>query len=224
MQFLKVATAQVGKTELLNRLQRELESNQQVLWLVPGGSNIPLTVEVMNALPDELTARLTILLTDERFGPVGHKDSNQVQLHDAGFSAKRATFLEVLMPDMPLEATRRHYDALAQNAFREADIIIGQFGIGADGHIAGILPGSPAVATPDFVAAYEADPFTRLTLTFHALKRLAVAYAFVFGDTKREALTRLKEEMLPFSEEPSQVLKELPEAYVYNDQVGQIGE
>jgi len=51
-----------------------------VLWLVPGGSNIPIAVEAMDMIRKEMSGLslkyLTITLSDERYGSVGHKDSN----------------------------------------------------------------------------------------------------------------------------------------------------
>jgi 6-phosphogluconolactonase/glucosamine-6-phosphate isomerase/deaminase len=220
MQFICTEDWQPGIDDITKRLQTSLTNGHQVLWLVTGGSNVQAIVAIMQNLDSDITTQLTILLSDERYGPVGHPNSNGAQLNAAGFAPKRATLLPVLVAGLDLAATRTHYEESALTAFRESDMIIGQFGIGSDGHIAGILPNSPATNTAEFVCAYEAADFTRLTLTAHALKRLAVAYAFVFGDSKATALEKLNEQTLPYAEQPSQILKELPEAYIYNDQIG----
>jgi 6-phosphogluconolactonase/glucosamine-6-phosphate isomerase/deaminase len=220
MQFIRTSDWQPGIEDLTKRIQSALSGNDQVLWLLPGGSNISASVSVMEHLDSEHTKNLTLLLTDERYGPVGHQNSNAAQLNAAGFAPKQATMLPVLVAGLDLEATRAHYEQIALEAFQKATIIIGQFGMGADGHIAGILPHSEAVDATEFVAAYEANEFTRLTLTAHALKRLSAAYVFVFGDSKADALERLHDQTLPYADEPSQIVKELPEAYIYNDQIG----
>lgn len=206
---------------LAERLGAELQAGQQVLWLVPGGSNVPLSVQVMAQLAEEQTAQLTILLSDERFGPVGHADSNLQQLTNAGFQSKRATIVPVLAAGFGLEETRQRYDQAVQAALDRADTIIGQFGMGEDGHIAGILPGSPAVSSADLVAAYEAPPLTRITLTPKALQDVTAAYLCAFGAAKRPALENLQSHTLSLVEQPAQLLKQLPEAYVYNDQIGE---
>ncbi|MBC7707734.1 6-phosphogluconolactonase, partial [Polaromonas sp.] len=115
---------------------------------------------------------------------------------------------------------RDNYELSALQAFTDADIIIGQFGIGSDGHIAGILPASPAVTSLAFVAAYTHPPYERLTLTGHALRRVTAAYVLAFGADKQVALNALETKSLTYSEQPSQILKELPEAYVFSDQIG----
>lgn len=221
MQFLKVEDWQPGIDALAARLTKELKAQKKVLWLVPGGSNIHAASEIMMTLPEGLTENLAILLTDERYGTVGHKDSNYKQLHDIGFDRKQATFMPTVIEGLTLQETVHHYEEVVARAFARADMVIGQFGIGNDGHIAGILPHSSASTSADLVAGYEAAPYHRITLTFEALVQLSVAYAFVFGKDKQPALDRLKNEELSLQDQPSQILKHLPEAYIYNDQVGE---
>jgi 6-phosphogluconolactonase/glucosamine-6-phosphate isomerase/deaminase len=219
MQFIKTADPELGTDSLYQRLTEHLEKGERVLWLVSGGSNVGLSTTIMQRLSPSLTANLSILLADERFGAAGHADSNATQLLAAGFSHKQATVLPVLVGVPSLEASLARYEATARQALSAADYVIGQFGIGSDGHIAGILPNSPAVDSPDLVAAYQSDPYLRLTLTARALKRLSVAFVFAYGDNKQAALEQLRDTTVSYAEQPDQILKELPEAYVYNDQI-----
>ncbi len=219
MKFVRVTQLVDGIGPLYKRLRRELGEGKKVLWLVPGGSNIPLSVAVMAKLPAALTANLAVILTDERYGEVGHPDSNTRQLTEAGFAPKQATVVPVLMPGLSLEDTCRRYAEVFTVAARHADTIIGQFGMGTDGHIAGMLPGSIAVGSADLAVGYAAPGFTRITLTPVALRQLTAGYLFAFGDAKRLALQRLQSETLSLDEQPVQILKQLPEAYVYNDQI-----
>lgn len=219
MRFLKVEGWQPCAHAVSTRLTKELKAGKHVLWLVPGGSNIHPAAAAMSLLPEALTERLAILLTDERYGTPGHKDSNYKQLHDAGFDRKQATFMPVLVEGLSLQGTVHHYEEVVERALAHADTVLGQFGIGADGHIAGILPHSPASTSAGLVAGYEAPPYQRITLTFEALAQLSTAYAFVFGKDKLAALTLLQAEELPLQEQPAQILRHLPEAYIYNDQL-----
>ncbi len=220
MQFLRVTDQDKSTTTLIERLKTELSADKHVLWLVCGGSNIPAAAKVMAALPDEATKNLAIFLTDERYGEVNHVDSNAKQLNDAGFQTKQAIFVPMLAPGFTLAETQERYSQAVQRAFAHADVIIAQFGIGADGHIAGILPNSKAAQADGWVSAYSAPQYTRVTLTFEALKHISVAFAFVFGETKKHTLQQLRDENLSLVEQPSQILKKLPEAYIYNDQLG----
>jgi 6-phosphogluconolactonase len=209
-----------GDAPLSDRLQAELEAGKNVLWLVPGGSNIPLSAEVMRQIPDELTHRLTIYLTDERYGEVDHPDSNTRQLREAGFDPKDARMVHVLAPGLGLEETAEQYALSIAAAFEVADIVIAQIGMGPDGHICGILPGSPAVTSDQLAVGYKTETFTRITLTPRALiEHVDAAYVYAFGEAKLPALENLLGKELPLDEQPAQLLKQLPEAYVYNDQL-----
>ncbi len=209
-----------GAAPLYERLVAELETGDRVLWVVPGGSNIPLSADISQRLPEELTQNLTIYLTDERYGEVWHPDSNTRQLEEAGFTPKKAVMVPVLTGGLSLQETAEHYaDALA-DAFANADVVIGQFGMGADGHIAGMLPGSPAVTSTELAVGYQTETFTRITMTPQAIEQVDAAYVYAFGEAKRPALENLENKDLPLDEQPAQILKLLPEAYVFNDQIG----
>jgi 6-phosphogluconolactonase/glucosamine-6-phosphate isomerase/deaminase len=220
MRFIYCEGTDRGIADISERLTAELAADRRVLWLVCGGSNIVAEVAIMRNVPAELSANLTVTLTDERYGEVGHADSNWQQLLTAGFDIKAGKALPVLGGES-LERTTTDYAALAERALEAADLAVVVFGIGGDGHIAGILPDSPAAhQSAELAAGYDSPPYTRLTLTFPALRRLDVAYALAFGDAKRAALQRLKTEDLELAEQPSQILKQLPEAYLYSDQIG----
>lgn len=220
MKFLKVEGWQPGIDALAKRLRAELKAGRRVLWLVGGGSGIQATVAVMDELPADLTEHLSIFMTDERYGDVGHVNSNARQLTEAGFTTKDAVFVPMLQPGFSLDETAERYETALKQAVEHADIIIAQSGIGPDGHIAGILPHSDAVTASGWITTYEAPHYTRMTMTFEALRHIDSAYYMAFGDEKKPALTQLRDEELSLDEQPAQILKDIKEAYVYNDQIG----
>ena len=220
MRFILEDNIENGLKDLSQRLIQELTKNRNVLWLVSGGSNIQSAVKVMATIPAELQMQLTIMLVDERFGDVGHDNSNHQQLLDAGFNPGEAILLSILELGLSLEETVSRFKSIAGQAFEEADTVIALIGIGADGHIAGILPNSPAsYESEKYVVGYEAETYKRLTLTFPALRRISAAYVFAYGESKVDGLKRLMSKELTLDEQPAQILKELPEAYVYNDHI-----
>jgi 6-phosphogluconolactonase/glucosamine-6-phosphate isomerase/deaminase len=158
-------------------------------------------------------------LTDERYGPVGHPDANWLQLEQAGFGLQGARLVPVLT-GQERSATAAQFDQVLATLFAEHDLKIGLFGIGADGHIAGALPGSPAVGNPNLVADYEAGPFERITITPRAIAQLDEAVVYVMGEAKWPILDQL-DISLPLDEQPAQVLKSLPTVTVYNDYKGE---
>jgi 6-phosphogluconolactonase/glucosamine-6-phosphate isomerase/deaminase len=221
MKYILTAGWEDGVAALTERLARELAGGRRVLWLTSGGSNIPASVQVIDNISPALRQNLSIMLADERYGGPGHAQSNWAQLMKAGFDAKRAELLPVLKTGLNFEQTVAHYQQLAKKAFDNNDVVIAQLGIGDNGHIAGILPNSPAVEeTPALAVGYQSTPFLRLTLSFTALRRVNAAYTFAFGNTKHRALTSLEAEQLPLNRQPAQILKQLPEAYLYSDQIG----
>lgn len=224
MQFIQSKNQSEGAGKLAKEIASRLNNGEKVLWFVCGGSNIPISVEVMGIIRATVSlnklANLTVTLTDERFGLVGHKDSNWFQLGQAGFDFSGIGTLPILKLsfNVDLDKTVTDYSRTITEEMHNSDFTIAQFGIGADGHIAGILPNSPAVNSAQMVTAYDAPPFTRITLTFPILRKIDAAYAFVFGDSKKTAIERLKKGGESLRELPSLILNEIKEAVVYTDQ------
>ena len=222
MKYILTSGWEDGTANLTQCLVRELSSGKKVLWLLSGGSNIGASLEVIDNVPADLTENLSISLIDERFGEIDFVESNWNKLTKAGFDAKKAKMIPVLEAGLNFEQTLDKYREIIKTGFANNDIVVAQLGIGDDGHIAGILPGSPAASeTSDLVSGYQSQPFLRLTVTFPALRKMDVAYAFAFGNTKQPTLSKLKANKLPVSEQPAQILKEIPRSFLYSDQVGE---
>jgi 6-phosphogluconolactonase/glucosamine-6-phosphate isomerase/deaminase len=209
-----------GIAALTERLMSELTARRKVLWLLSGGSNIATAVEIMSSLPARLTTDLTVTLADERYGPLGHAESNWDQLQKSGLATKRAHLRPVLQVGQTFEQALRYYQQLIAETFAAADAIIALLGIGADGHLAGILPKSSAARSRALVAGYDSPPLRRLTLTFPALRQVNAAFVFAFGDQKREAIQTLCNRLVSPLIQPAQILRQLPESYIYSDQIG----
>ncbi len=219
LQFIQTDTEQLGADALAHEVIEKIKDGKNVLWLVPGGSNIPISVKIMNAIRAAVTEaeleKLFVTLTDERYGPVGHADSNWQQLIDAGFIFPFNS-LPVLFGGS-LEDTVKAYGEHTEKLFANADYTIAQFGIGADGHIAGVLPHTIGVASRELAVGYESGALTRISLSLQTLSRLDSAYAFVFGASKADAVHNLHTDM-SFDDMPSQILRSLPRAHIYTDQ------
>ena len=212
-----------GKAALLKRLIDELSVGPGVLWLVPGGSNIGAAVEIMRGIPGELSDRLAVTLTDERFGPVGHAESNWFQLERAGFDTKNAARVPVLVGLDDMEATASAFAAKLELLLAQSRVAFGHVGMGDDGHIAGILPHSSGVSARGLVCHYRTPTRDRISCTFDALRRFTAVFLITSGEGKRAPLANLRRE-LSLDEQPAQILKELREAYVFHDAPGETGE
>lgn len=221
MQIYKVGIPEIAIAPLASKLKSALYVGPTV-WFVSGGSNIKLSVAVMDRLDHDLTNNLTVALADERYGNYDHPDSNWFQLRSAGFDKKNAQVLEVLKPEtVSLDETVNRYAAELETILEDANEVVGQFGMGNDGHIAGILPGTPAAdeSLSALVTGYTSEPYTRITLTFSGIRRINSGFLAAFGAEKHDQLDKLVNQELPLSVQPAQIIRQLREAYVYNDQV-----
>src|SRR3990167_11435143 len=104
--YRKILSTEPVEDYLVGVLTEKLLDNKKVLWLVPGGSAMKVVAAVSRDLAIENLANLTVTLTDERYGPVGHKDSNWPQLEAAGFKLEGASLQPVLI-DKDLEETTK---------------------------------------------------------------------------------------------------------------------
>ena len=198
-----------------------LVAGKRVLWLVCGGSNIPLAAQAMDMVRAQAGGEigtLTVGQTDERYGDVGHKDSNWQQMIEVEFDFAGVQTMPILT-GAPLDETVRAYAKNLAEAFAKNDVVVAQFGIGADGHIAGMLPHTGGLAATELAFGYDSPPFVRITMTPPAFARITSAYAFAFGEPKHDAVTKLWQKDLTIDEMPCQILKRIPESYFYSDQL-----
>ncbi len=212
-------------TDVSAKLVSYLNADKKILWLIPGGSNIVSAVEILNMIKKQVDTNrlhnLVVTLTDERYGPVGHVDSNWKQLIIAGFDTDSVQAIPVLT-GVSFKETVYNYDKNIKVAMKDSDVIVGLFGMGSDGHIAGVLPNTIGVISKDLACGYISDKFTRITLTLNMLKEIHVAYLFAFGKSKRGPLNDLKNKNISLNEQPAQVLKLVAESLVYQDQLPEV--
>jgi 6-phosphogluconolactonase/glucosamine-6-phosphate isomerase/deaminase len=194
---------------------KHLELHRPVLFFVTGGSSVAVGVKVSEFLRNyskkDLLRNLTISITDERYGEVGHKDSNWQQLLDKGFSVPEAKLIPILTGDS-LENTTKKFNETLEHEFKlikqNNGYKIGLFGIGKDGHTAGVLPESPATHSTDMVYSYNAKDFPRITITRKAIEKLDEAVVYLQGSDKKDVLDLL-EKGVDIIKMPSQMLKKI---------------
>lgn len=203
-----------GVKHLQSLLAEQLQAGKRVLWLVSGGSNVDIECQIYKQLTD--LEGLSTALIDERYGEPGHKDSNYQKLVDGGFAAN---LTPVLVTGLDIDNTTAQYSEKLEKLLDEADVVIAQLGIGADGHTNGVLPDSPIVNSKKLVEQYKGSDFGRITMTLEALRFVDVVFVFAYGQDKKLTLTRLTTEDVSLDEQPSQILKQLPEVYLYNDSI-----
>lgn len=195
-------------------LTERLSSGQTVLWLISGGSAIELEAEISRRLQEVDTSNLTVALMDERYESVGHKDENWQKLLNAGFSLPQANTYRTLT-GADRQETARQFDVFLKKSLQNANYAIGLFGIGTDGHTAGIKPNSPGVDDSRLVVEYVGDDFERITITTEAIKRLDEAVLYVRGHEKDAQIEKLLHEDIDVRKQPAQILKAVPKSSLF---------
>ena len=147
-------------------------------------------------------------MIDERYGKPMHENSNEKMIADSGFLpylySIHCPVYHMLKEDTPMKELLAAYDkrliALVMNIPHKLAIM----GIGTDGHIAGIAPNRDDFHNPIFdekditlVNSFtdEKGSFgTRITLTFDGLSLMDEFIILAFGENKKEALRKMKEQ------------------------------
>lgn len=239
MRLIQTDSTNLVREAIVEPIADRLREHKPALLLVSGGSTAGIAIEAVCRLQTlsatqgfDLRDFLSVSLIDERFGPVGHKHSNWQQLLDGGFPVESIRAMPLLLESRDGEeafrSAVRRFDGLLTDAARKEKngelLIVGLLGIGADGHTAGILPGSPActedgIGPPAALATgYRSDIHTRITITPAFFQYFDKAVAYAKGEEKWQALARLRE-VRPICDQPAQLLKRARESLVFCDRV-----
>ncbi len=235
MTITRIQSADAVRESLAQRLVSKLKSNCPVLFMVSGGSTAPVAAAVCADVAREFRDRSKILkllmsvtLADERYGTVGHPDSNWRLLLECGLEPELFASFPILGEGSGTNGgedadARAFGDMLADAAARrghDALYIAALLGIGEDGHTAGILPGSPAAAIspedPTYAVAYRSAIFNRITITPAFFRHMDLAVAYATGTNKRAAIDALRSEG-PATEPPARLLSLARESVLYTD-------
>ena len=180
-------------------LTRQLESQETASLVVTGGSS---PGHCYAAMTDAELAwdRVRVTLSDERWVPPSHADSNEKMLRETLFSGRAgaASFLPLYEEEQTLAAQCEVLNtALPALGLPFACTLLG---MGDDGHIASLFPDADSLElglrldgdTFAVPATTAASPHPRISLTLAALTRSNEIVLLIFGDTKREIYTAAK--------------------------------
>jgi len=202
---------------IANAINSAVGAGRSVLWLISGGSTIPITVATQRILQNPKA--VTIMQVDERYGKPGHKDSNWQRLLTAGIKADSFAHAYPVLQNQTFEQTTEDYDHLLQNKLQEQPYVIGLFGIGEDGHTAGLLPSSRGLADmQSYVTGYSGPDFMRISIAPRVFPLLDMAVAYAAGKPKAPAIAQLQQ-TVAIELQPAQLLKEARNAVLFTDQI-----
>lgn len=206
----------VAAEDITKSIEEKLEEGRSVLFLIPGGSSMKVAVRVIENLHRVDTSKLFITLTDERYGRPGHPDENWSQLTNLGMTLGAIDYYRVLRGESP-EDTASEFGARLEQLLDEYDYKIGLFGVGVDGHTAGIKPGSVAVESERYAEYFRGDDFERITMTPKAIAKLNEVNIFAQGEEKRDVLWQVANEDVDIKSQPAQALKTAKKLNIYTD-------
>ncbi len=196
-------------------INRELQKGRNVLFFISGGSAIPLEVEISKRIKEKLSGNLVVTLVDERYGLVDHLDSNWFKLKEGDFTIKEAKLIPFIT-GADFSTTVKEVRKMLKQELNKADYKIGIFGIGIDGHTAGILPHSEAIKINELACAYETELYDRITITPKTILQLDEAIIYAMGELKWPIINDMKKD-LPVEDEPAQILKKVPLLTIFTD-------
>lgn len=218
MQAIPVTRIQEVSDALYQCIKQPLAEGKKVLWLISGGSSLPIAANVAQKLQDSDITNLYATLVDDKVTPAALRGTNWEELLDLGFDITEMSAAGIIQPNMPLDALTSAFNALLKIRLDWADISIGQFGIGADYHTGGILPNSPAARENEqFAVGYEYAGEGKLTITPAVIRRLDIAFINSLGASKQEIVKHFLDSEADPIVEPAVNLKFAKETYLYSD-------
>jgi 6-phosphogluconolactonase len=199
------AAIAAGK-RIINALHRRLETDDAAAVVLTGGTT-PAAVYGYMAHKDLDWHRVHVLLSDERWVPADHADSNEGMLRTA-LERSRASYARIQafadLTKSPDERCKELDDVIQDLPLPFTSVLLG---MGSDGHFASLFPdadnlqqGLDLQSSGSFVAVETASsPYPRISMTLAALLRCEEILLLISGDEKRAILERAAE---PGSELP----------------------
>ncbi|MEX0931612.1 MAG: 6-phosphogluconolactonase [Candidatus Paceibacterota bacterium] len=212
------------------RLTEMLRGRKETLLLISGGSAFSVLDYVDSKV---LTPELTIAMLDERYSN-DEQVNNYLQftrtaLYGKAIDAGVNIFTTSIIDSETKEEMASRYNTFLSEWMQEnkkGNIAV-VFGIGADGHTAGIAPHLPSqlfsslFESNEFVIAYETEylePSERITTTATFFKYVTHGICYAVGEDKREAIGHVMEGGGLISEVPARVLHRVPHLHLFTDQ------
>lgn len=173
-----------------------LAESERAVFVGTGGSTPGPVYDLLSTLPIPWE-QVSVTLSDERWVPPTSPESNERQLRERLMAGEAATARFVpLWSDAPTAEDAAEAAELAVEDLFPADVVL--LGMGEDGHIASLFPGSPVleegldplggslvIAVP---VGAPAPTIERLSLTVYALRQAFLILVLIRGEAKRRII------------------------------------
>ena len=180
-------------------LTRRLDSQPEASLVVTGGSSPALCYSTL-ADTDIAWSRVHVLLSDERWVPPTHVDSNEKLVREELLIRHAAAADLLPLYDEQISVSER--SSMLNEALEDLTVPMAcsLLGMGEDGHFASLFPDADnlelglKVDSPTYFVPVNtaASPHPRISLTLAALSRSDEVVLLFFGDSKREVYERAK--------------------------------
>ena len=178
--------------QIVAALQNRLQQQPKTQLVVTGGSSPASCYQVLSAT-EIAWQNVQILLSDERWIPADHPDSNERLLRETLLidKAAAAEFLPFYSADMSSSERSDHVSRIIGGF--ETPSACTLLGMGGDGHIASLFPDAGNLQTgltansPIYCIPINtiASPYQRISLTLSALLKSDEVALLIFGEEKR---------------------------------------
>lgn len=166
---------------------------------VPGGSTPETFLRLLGRRSLDWR-RISVTLTDERWVPPTHERSNAALVsRTLGAAGRPYRWFPLFRDGTTAEMAVPRVEYETGSLGWPLDVVV--LGMGEDGHVASLFPGSNAgledAGSRRFVAVAGPDGRPRISLTLTALREARSVYLLFHGDTKLAVLERSAREGLP---------------------------
>lgn len=187
------AAAEAASAAVERRLSEALRLRGRAGFVATGGRSPGPVYDRLRASPLDWS-RVVVTLSDDRFVPPDDPQSNAGLLRRRLFVGppSRAAFVSLWSEAASPEAAAQAAEPMVR-AMLPFDVVL--LGMGEDGHVASLIPGSPALApgmdmaSPRLVLGVPAGagspPLARVTLTLPALLSAREILVTIAGEAKR---------------------------------------
>lgn len=182
---------------LAGDLRNALTTQDKVTFVVPGGTSPGPIFDSLCAADLEWD-RVTVMLSDERWVPVGHERSNTALLQKR-LLVERAAQAQFLPFYLPGETPETAATMLSAQVAETLPLSVLFLGMGADMHTASLFPGAPGLAAalaedaPALVPVHAEGQEPRISLSGPALAGAVAKHVVIYGTEKRDALERAQQ-------------------------------
>jgi 6-phosphogluconolactonase len=195
------AVARCAAGAILDEARRAIARRGRFLLAIPGGATpLALFAALGGAAREQAFdwSGVTVVWVDERRVPYASRDSNAGSAVRHGLAGLLGARLLPMPAGGDAERSARAYEAALRGLLRAPSgrplpLDTAVLGVGADGHVASLFPGSAALAARRrwvVPASAPAGPRERLTLTLPVLRAARLRLVLVTGRAKREIVAR----------------------------------